>query len=97
MVLITIVDTFGFSASGQLSKVLDAPPLPSRFLYINHDNQSSFNLVKKYRKRFDSYILYGRSHDDTTGNQKLWSSKNANDTMYVENNISWGHIVYILL
>ena len=96
---ITIVDTFGFSASGQLSKVLDAPPLPSRFLYINHDNQS-FHLIwsKNTEKDFDSYILYGRSHDDTTGNQKLWSSKNANDTMYVENNISWGtHRIYTLI
>ena len=42
--------------------------------------------------------MYGRSHNDTTGNQKLWSSKNANDTIYVENNISWGtHRIYTLI
>ena len=88
---ITVVDTFGFSASGQLTKVLDSPPLPSRFLFINHDKQS-FQLMwsKNTEKDFARYILYGKSVDDTIGVKELWSTKNANDTVFVEENIPWG-------
>ena len=97
--LISVVDTFGFSASGQLTKVLDSPPLPSRFLYINHDKQS-FHLMwsKNTEKDFAGYILYGRSLDDTSEVNELWSTRNANDTVYVEENIPWGtHRVYTLV
>jgi Tol biopolymer transport system component len=97
--LISVVDTFGFSASGQLTKVLDSPPLPSRFLYINHDKQS-FHLMwsKNTEKDFAGYILYGRSSNDTSGVKELWSTRNANDTVYVEENIPWGtHRVYTLI
>ena len=88
---ITIVDTFGFSASGQLTKVLDSPPLPSRFLFINHDKQS-FHLMwsKNTEKDFARYVLYGKSVDDTSGVKELWSTRNANDTVFVEENIPWG-------
>ena len=88
---ITVVDTFGFSASGQLTKVLDLPPLPSRFLFINHDKQS-FHLMwsKNTEKDFARYILYGKSVDDTIGVKELWSTRNANDTVFVEENIFWG-------
>ena len=88
---ITVVDTFGFSASGQLTKVLDSPPLPSRFLFINHDKQS-FHLMwsKNTEKDFARYILYGKSVDDTIGVKELWSTRNANDTVFVEENIPWG-------
>jgi len=97
--LISVIDTFGFSASGQLTKVLDSPPLPSRFLYINHDKQS-FHLMwsKNTEKDFAGYILYGISSDDTSEVKELWSTKNANDTVYVEENIPWGtHRVYRLI
>ena len=96
---ITVVDTFGFSASGQLTKVLDSPPLPSRFLYINHDKQA-FHLMwsKNTEKDFANYILYGRSSNDTSGIKELWSSSNPNDTVYVEKNIPWGtHRIYTLV
>ena len=96
---ITVVDTFGFSASGQLTKVLDSPPLPSRFLYINHDKQA-FHLMwsKNTEKDFSNYILYGRSSNDTSGIKELWSSSNPNDTVYVEKNIPWGtHRIYTLV
>ena len=96
---ITVVDTFGFSASGQLTKVLDSPPLPSRFLYINHDKQA-FHLMwsKNTEKDFANYILYGRSSTDTSGIKELWSSSNPNDTVYVEKNIPWGtHRIYTLV
>jgi len=88
---ITVVDTFGFSASGQLTKVLDSPPLPSRFLFINHDEQS-FHLMwsKNTEKDFYRYVLYGKSVDDTSGVKELWSTRNANDTVFVEENIPWG-------
>jgi len=96
---ITVVDTFGFSASGQLTKVLDSPPLPSRFLFINHDEQS-FHLMwsKNTEKDFASYKLYARSYNDTSGVKELWSSRDPNDTVYVEKNITWGtHRIYTLV
>ena len=96
---ISVIDTFGFSASGQLTKVLDSPPLPSRFLYINHDDQA-FHLIwsKNTENDFAKYILYGRSSDDTSEVVELWSSKNPNDTVYVEKNIPWGtHRIYTLI
>lgn len=88
---ITVVDTFGFSASGQLTKVLDSPPRASRFLFIKHDKQS-FHLMwsKNTEKDFAKYILYGESADDTIGVKELWSTRNANDTVFVEEKIPWG-------
>ena len=96
---ITVVDTFGFSASGQLTKVLDSPPLPSRFLFINHDEQS-FHLMwsKNTENDFAIYKLYARSYNDTSGVKELWSSRDPNDTVYVEKNITWGtHRIYTLV
>ena len=70
---VTVVDTFGFSAAGQLTKVLDAPPIPSRFLYIKHENQSFHLIWTRNRERdFAQYVLYGSSLDDTTGRTELW-------------------------
>jgi len=96
---ITVVDTFGFSATGQFTKVLDAPPIPSIFLYIKHENQS-FHLIwtRNREKDFAKYILYGSSLDDTTGRTELWASNDVNDTTFIEQNIPWGaHYIYTLV
>ena len=96
---VTVVDTFGFSAAGQLTKVLDAPPIPSRFLYIKHEDQSFHLIWTRNRERdFAQYVLYGNSLDDTTGRTELWASNDVNDTTFVEENISWGaHRIYTLV
>ena len=96
---VTVVDTFGFSAAGQLTKVLDAPPIPSRFLYIKHENQSFHLIWTRNRERdFSQYVLYGSSLDDTTGRTELWVSNDVNDTTFIEENISWGaHRIYTLV
>jgi Tol biopolymer transport system component len=53
---------------------------------------------KNTEKDFAGYILYGRSSNDTSGVKELWSTRNANDTVYVEENIPWGtHRVYTLI
>ena len=96
---VTVVDTFGFSAAGQLTKVLDAPPIPSRFLYIKHEDQS-FHLIwtRNQERDFAQYVLYGNSLDDTTGRIELWVSNDVNDTTFIEENISWGtHRIYTLV
>ena len=96
---VTVVDTFGFSAAGQLTKVLDAPPIPSRFLYIKHEDQS-FHLIwtRNQERDFAQYVLYGNSLDDTTGRTELWVSNDVNDTTFIEENISWGtHRIYTLV
>ena len=49
-------------------------------------------------KDFAGYVLYGRSFDDTSGVKELWSTRTANDTVYIEENIPWGtHRVYTLV
>ena len=90
---VTVVDTFGFSAAGQLTKVLDAPPIPSRFLYIKHEDQS-FHLIwtRNQERDFAQYVLYGNSLDDTTGRTELWVSNDVNDTTFIEENLSLIHI-----
>tara|TARA_B100001146_G_scaffold207539_1_gene203025 strand:- start:819 stop:2255 length:1437 start_codon:yes stop_codon:yes gene_type:complete len=53
---------------------------------------------KNTEKDFAGYVLYGRSFDDTSGVKELWSTRTANDTVYVEENIPWGtHRVYTLV
>jgi len=96
---VTVVDTFGFSAAGQMTKVLDAPPVPSRFLYIKHEDQSFHLIWTRNRERdFYQYVLYGNSLDDTTGRTELWVSNDVNDTTFIEENISWGtHRIYTLV